>query len=176
MCLDMSPQNHFGSSLFSFKPSCIVSYSAGQWGGTRAAHALRPILSELGCIPVSAMIHIPCAQDVLDELGNVLSQSNTTTSTPGDGATSTRNMKENLMHTDVKGEGMQVYNKKKKHGEEEEEKESQESAKWRAYAGRTFSQLEWWGQAARRQRHDYCVDPAESSPVFLTNPSQRNAP
>ena len=33
--------NHFGSSLFSFKPSCIVSYSAGQWGGTRAAHALR---------------------------------------------------------------------------------------------------------------------------------------
>lgn len=40
--------NHFGSSTFSFKPSAIVSYSAGQWGGTRAAIALRPILSELG--------------------------------------------------------------------------------------------------------------------------------
>ena len=24
--------NHFGSSIFSFKPSLIVSYSAGQWG------------------------------------------------------------------------------------------------------------------------------------------------
>jgi chromate reductase, NAD(P)H dehydrogenase (quinone) len=61
--------NHFGSSIFSFKPSAIVSYSAGQWGGTRAAIALRPILSELGCLPVSAMIHIAKAQDVLDENG-----------------------------------------------------------------------------------------------------------
>jgi NAD(P)H-dependent FMN reductase len=25
--------NHFGSSLFAFKPSAIVTYSAGQWGG-----------------------------------------------------------------------------------------------------------------------------------------------
>ena len=64
--------NHFVSSLFSFKPSAIVSYSAGQWGGTRAAHALRPILSELGCLPVSAMIHVPQAQDVFDEQGNFI--------------------------------------------------------------------------------------------------------
>lgn len=64
--------NHFGSSVFSFKPSAIVSYSAGQWGGTRAAIALRPILSELGCLPVSAMVHIPVAQSVLDEDGKVL--------------------------------------------------------------------------------------------------------
>ena len=64
--------NHFGSSKFSFKPSSIVSYSAGQWGGTRAALALRPILSELGCLPVSAMIHIPHAQDVLDEEGAII--------------------------------------------------------------------------------------------------------
>lgn len=61
--------NHFGSSCFGFKPSAIVTYSAGQWGGTRAAHSLRPILSELGCLPVSAMIHIPNAQDVLLEDG-----------------------------------------------------------------------------------------------------------
>mmetsp|Transcript_13173 Transcript_13173/g.30731 ORF Transcript_13173/g.30731 Transcript_13173/m.30731 type:complete len:250 (-) Transcript_13173:4284-5033(-) len=61
--------NHFGSSVFSFKPSAIVSYSAGQWGGTRAAIALRPILSELGALPVSAMIHIPNAQDILDDDG-----------------------------------------------------------------------------------------------------------
>lgn len=64
--------NHFGSSTFSFKPSGIVSYSAGQWGGTRAAHSLRPFLSELGCLPVSAMVHIPKAMDVLDEDGNLI--------------------------------------------------------------------------------------------------------
>jgi chromate reductase len=66
--------NHFGFSLFSFKPSAIISYSAGQWGGTRAAHALRPILSELGCLPVSAMIHMPYAQKVLDENGGIVEQ------------------------------------------------------------------------------------------------------
>ena len=66
--------NHFGSSVFSYKPSAIVSYSAGQWGGTRAAIALRPILSELGCLPVSAMVHIPHAQDVLQEDGTVAIQ------------------------------------------------------------------------------------------------------
>lgn len=68
--------NHFGSSAFSFKPSAIVSYSAGQWGGTRAANALRPILSELGCLPVSAMIHIPNAGQVLNEKGEPSSSIN----------------------------------------------------------------------------------------------------
>jgi chromate reductase, NAD(P)H dehydrogenase (quinone) len=63
--------NHFGSSVVSFKPAGIVSYSAGQWGGTRAAIGLRPILSEMGCLPVSAMIHIPYCQDVLNEDGTV---------------------------------------------------------------------------------------------------------
>ncbi|CAM4176263.1 NAD(P)H-dependent oxidoreductase [Vreelandella rituensis] len=61
--------NHFGSSRFSFKPSAIVTYSAGQWGGARAAVAMRTFLSELGCLPVSAMIHVPKAQEVLDEEG-----------------------------------------------------------------------------------------------------------
>lgn len=61
--------NHFGSSLFSFKPSAIVTYSAGQWGGTRAAVNMRTFLSELGCLPVSAMVHVPHAQDVFDEQG-----------------------------------------------------------------------------------------------------------
>ena len=63
--------NHFGSSIFSFKPSLIVSYSAGQWGGTRAAHALRPTLSELGCLPVSAMLHLPKAQEVFNDDGSL---------------------------------------------------------------------------------------------------------
>lgn len=61
--------NHFGSSLFSYKPSAIVTYSAGQWGGVRAGVGMRAFLSELGCLPVSAMIHVPKAQEVLDEGG-----------------------------------------------------------------------------------------------------------
>jgi chromate reductase, NAD(P)H dehydrogenase (quinone) len=61
--------NHFGSSLFSYKPSAIVTYSAGQWGGTRAAVNMRTYLSELGCLPVSAMIHVPKAQEIFSEDG-----------------------------------------------------------------------------------------------------------
>jgi NAD(P)H-dependent FMN reductase len=64
--------NHFGSSLFSYKPSAIVTYSAGQWGGVRAAVGMRSFLSELGCLPVSAMIHVPKAHEVLAEDGNFL--------------------------------------------------------------------------------------------------------
>ena len=29
--------NHFGASHFAYKPSVIATYSAGQWGGARAA-------------------------------------------------------------------------------------------------------------------------------------------
>lgn len=61
--------NHFGSSRFAFKPSAIATYSAGQWGGTRAAVGMRTFLSELGCLPVSAMIHVPRAHEALDPDG-----------------------------------------------------------------------------------------------------------
>ncbi|WP_290650137.1 NAD(P)H-dependent oxidoreductase [Aquisalimonas sp.] len=64
--------NHFGSSLFSYKASAIVTYSAGQWGGARAGVAMRGFLSELGCLPVSAMIHVPKAQKVFDKDGGYL--------------------------------------------------------------------------------------------------------
>lgn len=63
--------NHFGSSLFSYKPSAIVTYSAGQWGGMRAAVGMRTFLAELGCLPVSAMIHIPKAQSVFQDDGRM---------------------------------------------------------------------------------------------------------
>lgn len=63
--------NHFGSSLFSYKPSAIATYSAGQWGGMRAAVGMRTFLSELGCLPVSAMIHVPKAQDILNDDGTL---------------------------------------------------------------------------------------------------------
>jgi NAD(P)H-dependent FMN reductase len=64
--------NHFGSSQYSYKPSAIVTYSAGQWGGCRAAVGMRTFLSELGCLPVSAMVHIPKAQEVFQEDGDVI--------------------------------------------------------------------------------------------------------
>ena len=120
----MNIMNHFGSSTFGFKPSGIVSYSAGQWGGTRAAHALRPFLSELGCLPVSAMIHIPKAAQVLNDDGRLIDQS--------------------------------------------------EEEHWKGYVDRMINQLEWWGEAAKRQRD--LVDPESVSPAFRKNPSQRNAP
>lgn len=66
--------NHFGSSSFAFKPSAIVTYSAGQWGGSRAAVNMRTFLSELGCLPVSAMVHVPEAQRVINEQGEFLSE------------------------------------------------------------------------------------------------------
>ncbi|WP_228152902.1 NADPH-dependent FMN reductase [Marinobacter guineae] len=56
--------------MFSYKPSAIVTYSAGQWGGMRAAVGMRTFLSELGCLPVSAMIHVPKAQEVFAENGS----------------------------------------------------------------------------------------------------------
>ena len=61
--------NAFPSSAFAFKPSLIVTYSSGQWGGTRAAVGLRTFLSELGCLPVSAMLHYPHADRVFDADG-----------------------------------------------------------------------------------------------------------
>lgn len=61
--------NHFGSSLFSYKPSAIMTYSSGQWGGMRAAVGMRVFLSELGCLPVSSMVHIPHAQEVFEDDG-----------------------------------------------------------------------------------------------------------
>lgn len=63
--------NHFGSSSFSYRPSLIATYSQGQWGGARAAMSMRGYLSELGCLPVSAMIHVPKAHEVFDESGEV---------------------------------------------------------------------------------------------------------
>jgi NAD(P)H-dependent FMN reductase len=64
--------NHFGSSLFSYKPSSIVTYSAGQWGGSRASISMRSFLSELGCLSVSAMVHIPKAQEVFYDNGEII--------------------------------------------------------------------------------------------------------
>eukprot|EP00300_Choanocystis_sp_HF-7_P009671 c16563_g1_i1.p1 GENE.c16563_g1_i1~~c16563_g1_i1.p1 ORF type:complete len:208 (+),score=0.25 c16563_g1_i1:55-678(+) len=61
--------DYFGSSKYSYKPSGIVSYSNGQFGGMRAAMALRPFLSELGCLPVSNICAFPTPTNDLDDDG-----------------------------------------------------------------------------------------------------------
>lgn len=46
---------HFGGSRYAYKPSAIMTYSVSPYGGARTAVALRPFLSELGCLPISKM-------------------------------------------------------------------------------------------------------------------------
>ena len=66
--------SYFGGSKYALKPSVIVTYSIGEFGGMRAAMALRPFLSELGCLPVSAIAAFPKAQTTLDEDGKPLDE------------------------------------------------------------------------------------------------------
>jgi len=61
--------DHFGGKQYMFKPSAIVTYSAGQYGGARAGVALRSLLGELGCLSVSAMLSIGLVSTKLDEDG-----------------------------------------------------------------------------------------------------------
>ncbi|XP_033727364.1 quinone reductase-like [Pecten maximus] len=66
--------DHFGGSCFSMKPSGLVTYSAGQYGGMRAAMQLRALTGELGCLSVSNIFGIPSAQKSLDTEGNPLNE------------------------------------------------------------------------------------------------------
>src|SRR5262249_58910628 len=52
-----------------WRPSAIVCYSAGAFGGVRAAMQLRAMLSELGMPSISNLFPIPKIQDALDSNG-----------------------------------------------------------------------------------------------------------
>ena len=60
--------DHFLEEYF-FRPSAIVCYSAGAFGGVRAAMQLRALLSELGMPSISSLFPIPKIQDTLDSTG-----------------------------------------------------------------------------------------------------------
>ncbi len=60
--------DHFLEEYF-FRPSAIVCYSAGQYGGVRAAMQLRAMLCELGMPSISSLFPIPKVQDALDDAG-----------------------------------------------------------------------------------------------------------
>ena len=64
--------DHFGSSCYSFKPSGIVCYSMGQYGGMRAAMQLRSMLGEIGSLSISYIFGVPKVQNMFDEQGNPL--------------------------------------------------------------------------------------------------------
>ncbi|MFQ5993437.1 MAG: NADPH-dependent FMN reductase, partial [Nitrospiraceae bacterium] len=51
------------------KPSAIVCYSAGSFGGVRAAIALRAMLAEMGMSSIPSLFPIPRVQDAFDDEG-----------------------------------------------------------------------------------------------------------
>ena len=50
---------------------------------------------------------------------------------------------------------------------------SVDGERWDGYLGRTFAQLIWWAEAARRQQVE---GEADRPAAFTRDPSQRNAP
>jgi chromate reductase len=62
---------HFGAANYALRPSAIVCYSPGPFGGARAAVALRPFLSELGCLPVSKLTLLSNPAGYLEPDGTV---------------------------------------------------------------------------------------------------------
>ncbi|XP_072029791.1 FMN-dependent NADPH-azoreductase-like [Amphiura filiformis] len=64
--------DHFPTSIFGYKPSGIVCYSPGIYGGMRAAIQLRAFLGEMGCLPVSNIFGIPKVHQAIDGDGKPL--------------------------------------------------------------------------------------------------------
>ncbi len=60
--------DHFLEEYFR-KPSGIVCYSAGAFGGVRAAMALRPMLAEMGMSSIPSVFPISTVQHAFDEEG-----------------------------------------------------------------------------------------------------------
>ena len=63
--------DHFLEEYF-FKPSAIVSYSVGSFGGNLAGNHLRQIFAELGAPSISSMLSISRVQNVFDNEGKLL--------------------------------------------------------------------------------------------------------
>ena len=63
--------DHFLEEYF-WRPSAIVCYSAGRYGGVRAAMQLRAMLGELGTPSIPSLLPIPEVHKALDEDGRPL--------------------------------------------------------------------------------------------------------
>ena len=55
---------------YSWRPSAICCYSAGQYGGVRAAMPLRAMLAEMGMSSIPSLLPIPRLHKALDEAGH----------------------------------------------------------------------------------------------------------
>ncbi len=60
--------DHFLEEYF-WRPSAIVCYSAGAFGGVRAAMQLRAMLGELGTPSIPSILPVPRVQDAFDDDG-----------------------------------------------------------------------------------------------------------
>jgi NAD(P)H-dependent FMN reductase len=60
--------DHFLEEYF-FRPSAIVCYSGGAFGGVRAAMQLRMTLAELGMASIPSLFPVPKVQDAFDDAG-----------------------------------------------------------------------------------------------------------
>jgi NAD(P)H-dependent FMN reductase len=60
--------DHFLEEYY-FRPSAIVCYSTGQFGGVRAAMQLRAMLCELGMPSIPSLLPIPRVADAVSETG-----------------------------------------------------------------------------------------------------------
>jgi NAD(P)H-dependent FMN reductase len=63
--------DHYLEEYF-WRPSAIVCYSAGPFGGVRAAMQLRAMLCELGTPSIPSILPIPKVQDAFDDHGKPL--------------------------------------------------------------------------------------------------------
>jgi NAD(P)H-dependent FMN reductase len=66
--------DHFLEEYF-WRPSAIVCYSQGQFGGVRAAMQLRALLAELGMPSIPSILPVPTVQSALSEDGKALTAS-----------------------------------------------------------------------------------------------------
>lgn len=60
--------DHFLEEYF-WKPSAIMCYSAGNFGGVRAAMSLRAMLAELGMSSIPSLMPVPKVQEAFDDEG-----------------------------------------------------------------------------------------------------------
>lgn len=60
--------DHFLEEWF-WRPAAIVSYSAGSFGGVRAASHLRDMLDELGMPSIPSSLPVPAVQNAFDDDG-----------------------------------------------------------------------------------------------------------
>jgi NAD(P)H-dependent FMN reductase len=65
--------DHFMNEYF-WRPAGIVCYSAGPFGGVRAAVHLRVILGEVGIVSIPSMFPVSKVQDAFDDDGNAVDE------------------------------------------------------------------------------------------------------